>query len=192
MISKLPSLDDIANLSIDQVIGGIRVAFFVRWPGVLEPGTTYAPPVSLLDLMPTLAAATGAKLPEDRVYDGVDLRPFWTSKAKGRPHDRLFWRSGTDSAIRDGDLKLVRHGGNVELFDLAADPYERSDLAATRRDEVGRMRAIYDEWEDGVQPPAWYKKKKPFRRWRDGCGECPGVRHGPVPRQPDLCLCGQR
>ena len=147
--------------------GGVRVPFFVRWPGVLAGGSRYDLPVSALDVVPTLIAAAGAALPADRAYDGVDLAPYWSGTRVGPPHEQLFWRAGRSSAVRAGDLKLVRHGTRVELFDLASDPAEQRDLAATRPEAVGRLRTLYDAWEDGMQPPAWTRAKRPFRRWRD-------------------------
>jgi arylsulfatase A-like enzyme len=148
--------------------GGIRVPLFVRWPGKLPPGSTYAAPVSALDLLPTFAAAAGLPAPVDpRAWDGVDLAPYWQGSVEGRPHPQLYWRAGRDSAVRDGDLKLVRHAKRVELFDLASDSGERRDLAAARPQDVARLRGLYDDWEDGVEPPAWKRAKQPFRRWRD-------------------------
>jgi arylsulfatase A-like enzyme len=147
--------------------GGVRVPFFVRWPGVLDEGSTYAAPVSALDVVPTLLAAAGASLPTDRTYDGVDLAPHWSGARAGRPHEQLFWRAGRSSAVRAGDLKLVRHREQVELFDLASDPGEQHDLAAAKPAVVARLRALYDDWEDTMRPPAWTRAKRPFRRWRD-------------------------
>lgn len=147
--------------------GGIRVPFFVRWPGRVAPGLEVAAPVSVLDVVPTLVAAAGGKLPEGRDYDGVDLAPWWSGERRDRPHPRLFWRAGRTSAVRDGDLKLVRHREATALYDLARDPGETRDLVASRPADVARLRALYDAWEDGMQPPAWTRKKRPFRRWRD-------------------------
>src|SRR5690606_11061161 len=74
--------------------GGIRTPYFIRWPGHIPAGATYRAPVSHFDLFATAAAAAGAKLPGDRVYDGVDLVPFVRGEKLGRPHEVLFWRTG--------------------------------------------------------------------------------------------------
>jgi len=87
--------------------GGVRVPFGIKWPGVVKPGMRYGEMVSALDLLPTLVAAAGGKLPTDREYDGVDLKPFLTGKNTGSPHEQLFWRSGEFHAMRMGDFKLV-------------------------------------------------------------------------------------
>ncbi len=56
--------------------GGIRVPFFVKWPGAIEPGTTSAEPITGVDLYPTLCEMTGAKLPPNQPLDGVSIVPL--------------------------------------------------------------------------------------------------------------------
>ena len=55
--------------------GGIRVPFIVRWPGRLPKGAVCSEPVISLDAMPTICAAAGAELPDDRIYDGRNMLP---------------------------------------------------------------------------------------------------------------------
>ena len=56
--------------------GGIRVPFAVQWTGHLPTSTTYSAPISALDIVPTVAAATGISLPDDRPYDGLNMLPY--------------------------------------------------------------------------------------------------------------------
>jgi arylsulfatase A-like enzyme len=113
--------------------GGIRVPFIVRHPAALAPGT-YARPVSTLDIAATAVAAAGA---DDAGLDGVDLRPFLAGR-RGDPHRTLFWRLEPGLAVRSGDWKLIkapRADGKAQetfLFNLAADPQERRNLAAAQ------------------------------------------------------------
>jgi arylsulfatase A-like enzyme len=86
--------------------GGVRVPYIVSWPGHLPAGRVDHRPVSSLDILPTAAALARARLPTDRVYDGVDLLPFLDGENDGMPNPRLFWRDGADFAMRDADLKL--------------------------------------------------------------------------------------
>lgn len=69
--------------------GGMRVLFLLRWPDRVKTGLVFHEPVSLFDLFPTSVAAAGAKLPADRVYDGVDLMPYLSGKRPGSPKMRL-------------------------------------------------------------------------------------------------------
>jgi hypothetical protein len=47
-----------------------------------------------------------ARLPSDRTYDGVNLLPYLTGANSAVPNPRLYWRNGTDFAMRDDDMKL--------------------------------------------------------------------------------------
>ena len=136
--------------------GGIRVPFFVRWPGKISPGQHLTMPVQFIDVFPTLAAAAGAPLPAGRIIDGIDILPFAMSHAP--PINRtLFWRSGTYEAVRDGDWKLQvsRNPPRTWLFDLAADPTERVDLTAERPSIVERLRAELDTHDRQMAKPLW-------------------------------------
>lgn len=67
--------------------GGIRVPFLARWKGRLPAGTVYDEPVISLDIAPTVLAAAGDPVPADARFDGVDLLPYLTGKADGKPHE---------------------------------------------------------------------------------------------------------
>jgi arylsulfatase A-like enzyme len=86
--------------------GGIRIPYIVSWPGHLPAGRVDHRQVSSLDILPTAAALGNAKLPTDRVYDGVDLLPFLDGEKRGVPNPKLYWRDGVDFAMRDADSKL--------------------------------------------------------------------------------------
>jgi arylsulfatase A-like enzyme len=144
--------------------GGIRVPFAMRWPGHLPEGSRYDHPVIQLDIFPTVAAAAGAVLPDDRVYDGVDLLPFVTGARADVPHERLFWRfeemlgGFRGRAVRVGNLKLVvqqQDDGRerVELFDLARDPGESDDLAPGNPERVRALMLSLQAWEAGMPDP---------------------------------------
>ncbi len=137
--------------------GGIRVPFFMRWPGVLPAGATYAAPISHFDIFATAAGAAGAPLPTDRIIDGVDVVPFITGAAMGQPHQILFWRSGPYVVVRQGDWKLQVEGTSklVALYDLAADPAEKTNLAAANPDRVAEMQALIAGWQAEQARPLW-------------------------------------
>ncbi|MEM7202947.1 MAG: sulfatase [Planctomycetota bacterium] len=129
--------------------GGLRVPMIVRWPGVVAPSSVCDAAVTSADLLPTVCAATGTPLPEDRALDGLSLLPLLRGE-KALDRDVLTWHFphywGADrvrpfSVIRSGTEKLVRHweDGRVELFDLARDPREENDLAGS---DVERAEAL--------------------------------------------------
>jgi arylsulfatase B len=122
--------------------GGIRVPALAHWPGRLAPRKVTAV-TSVNDILPTAAKLAGVALRPGMRVEGMDIWPLLTGQRKGRPRT-LYWETPQQSALRAGDWKLVetRRSGKVELFDLRADPYEKSDLAAEQPGRVQRMRRL--------------------------------------------------
>jgi arylsulfatase A-like enzyme len=137
--------------------GGIHSPYFMRWPGVIAPSSTYSYPVGHVDIFATAAAAAGAKLPADRKIDGVDLVPYLTDKVAGRPHQTLFWRSGQYKTILDGDWKLQSSEAlhKVWLYDLASDPTEQHNLAGAQPDKTKAMLALLAAQDKEMVKPLW-------------------------------------
>jgi arylsulfatase A-like enzyme len=141
--------------------GGIRVPFFVSWPGRLPAGTTYARPVTALDILPTACAAAGARPGDD--LDGVNLLPFLAGDDAGEPHAVLSWRFGPQKAVRKGPWKLVdwrdfgaRRNSGWQLFDLGHDVGEKVDLAASQPRVVAELSAAWDAWDRRNVAPLWH------------------------------------
>jgi arylsulfatase A-like enzyme len=151
----------------DVLEGGIRVPFAVRWPGTLPAGKRFEPMVQVMDVFPTALAAAGITAPAN--LDGVNLLPYVLGKADGVPHPQLCWLfndhkewriPGRDTnlarplrAIREGNFKLVMEGDNApELYDLAADPGEATNLAAGHPERVARMKRDYGMWREQMKP----------------------------------------
>ena len=137
--------------------GGLHSPFFIKWPAVIEPGTTFDQPVAHIDVFATAAAAAGAALPDDRPIDGVDLVPYLTGAAEGRPHEALFWRSGHYQTVRAGDWKLQvsERPPKTWLFDLAEDPTEQRNVADRHPEMVDALRVLLDGYNAEVAEPAW-------------------------------------
>ena len=127
--------------------GGIRVPMFIKWPERIAPGTVVDTPVAHIDLMPTLAAAAGVTLPDDREIDGQNLLAAATGTGGiTRPDDAIFWQSGYYRVVRAGDWKLQVDGrqNKVWLFDLATDPTEQNNLSETRSDKLAELQALLE------------------------------------------------
>ena len=136
--------------------GGVRVPFIMKWPGQISAGMTYDHPVSALDIFPTAVAAAGHAEPStDRPGDGVDLVPYLNGSIDGRPHDTLYWRSGPNWAIREGDWKLIHAGDRYWLYDLSVDIGEQTDLAAERPEIVEKLKNVFDRWNSEMIDPLW-------------------------------------
>lgn len=137
--------------------GGIHVPFFMRWPGAIPAGSSVMAPVSHFDIFATAVAAAGQKAPGDRTIDGVNLLPFIKGEAPGRPHDLLFWRTGTYLTVRAGDWKLqVSEQPKKDwLFNLAADPTEKTNLATQEPARVAALKAQLLAWNQTQRKPMW-------------------------------------
>lgn len=134
--------------------GGIRTPFVVSWPAKFEGGRTIDTPVISLDILPTAVDATGGK-PPAIPFDGKSLLPLLTGQTT-KHHDALYWSSGGTTgewAVRQGDWKLRALKDQRELFDLAADPSEKMNLAAMHPEKVKRLAALYDAWLEPMAAP---------------------------------------
>lgn len=137
--------------------GGIRVPLLMQWPAQLKPGTTFAESVSHFDIFATVAAATGAPLPQDRRLDGVNLLPFAQGSRQGPVHEQLVWRSGGYQAIQRGDWKLqVNHTLNRQwLFNLREDAAERVNLIDRHPELAQALRLQLKAFNRQQAAPLW-------------------------------------
>lgn len=86
--------------------GGQREPFIARWPGVIPAGLVCHEPCMTIDILPTLAQITGAKLPEHKI-DGLSILPLLTEKNSSSPHQVLFYYWNKElQAVRSGPWKL--------------------------------------------------------------------------------------
>ncbi|HQW30379.1 MAG TPA: sulfatase-like hydrolase/transferase, partial [Verrucomicrobiales bacterium] len=132
--------------------GGMHTPFVVAWPGTIPGGQTYEHPVSALDVAATATAQAGITTnPGD--LDGVNLLPYLTGEIKTAPHEALYWRWSAQSAIREGNWKLLRGGEREYLYDLAADIEEKHNLVAKHPDIAARLRGKLTTWCDELNPP---------------------------------------
>ena len=134
--------------------GGVRVPWIVRWPGRVPAGRTDEQSViSGVDWLPTLCSIVGVKINAGD-FDGEDASAAWLGKG---PHVRIkpiFWRAsspGSDSFVRDGQWKLhftpsKKNSGEVELYDILADPAESKNVAAQHPDTVKKLSAEVEAW----------------------------------------------
>ncbi|MEU8001678.1 sulfatase [Catellatospora sp. NPDC049111] len=131
--------------------GGVRVPMIAYHPAG-PAGRVVDTPFSTVDFMPTLLDTTGTARPAAVRFDGVSFAGLLTGGAAPQ-RDTLFWvyphwhNPGAPTAsVRRGDHKLLRylHDGRTELFDLAADPGETTNLAATLPTKTQELRAALD------------------------------------------------
>jgi arylsulfatase A-like enzyme len=141
--------------------GGIRVPFFVSWPGKLPAKKTYDHPVVALDILPTACAEAGVKLTQD--CDGADLMKHLSGEVTSAPHEALFWRFGPQKAVRKGNWKLVdwrdfdkKENSGWQLYDLAQDVGETNNLAKSRPEKVAELQVAWEGWDKRNLAPLWH------------------------------------
>ena len=137
--------------------GGLRVPYVAKWPGHIAAGTQYPQPISNIDMMPTLVAAAGGKMPSDRPIDGVNLLPFLGAKPAVQAARTVFWRDGPHRALRHQQWKLISADLPAKdwLFNLATDPTEKVNLAATEPQKLAELKAELAAHHANMPPPLW-------------------------------------
>jgi arylsulfatase A-like enzyme len=144
--------------------GGVRVPAFVNWPAKLKPRVVDAP-LHMVDVMPTLLALTGAKGSPDHPFDGKDM---WKTISEGAPspnEDVLIDVEAFRGAIRKGDWKLIKIAllpGKTELFDLARDPGETTNVAEQNPEVTRDLEARLLAYAKQQKPSEWIKAQPAF------------------------------
>jgi len=131
----------------DVTEGGVRVPALAFWPGVTKPGTHCDVPLSVMDYLPTIAAAIDEDLLKNRPIDGQDIMPILRQKenihSKSIPF-RYDNKKGSFACLVKGNYKLIIESGSNpakdQLYDLSADLQESVNIAAQNQLIVAEMR----------------------------------------------------
>jgi arylsulfatase A len=134
--------------------GGIREPLIIRWPGVVEPGSTCDTPVSSVDFLPTftdIAGVTGGR------PDGESIVPL-LRQSGNLSRDAIYWHyphyhhSVPAGAIRNGDYKLIEFydDQHVELYNLREDIGESNNLVDAMPDKASELQQQLADWRKSV------------------------------------------
>ncbi len=137
--------------------GGVRISLIVRWPGKVPADKASDTPVISTDWVPTFLELTGVKSSD--AFDGVSLAGLLTRDTPLSPR-ALHWhfphysnQGGRPAgAIREGNWKLIEHyeNGACELYDLAKDVGENTDLSMKEPGRVADLRGKLEKWRRDV------------------------------------------
>lgn len=123
--------------------GGTRVVALANWPGQIEPDSVADQPMHIIDWYPTLTSLAGAPTDQAKPLDGLNI---WSALANNQTIDRDaigFDVEPFRAAVHEGDWKLVWQvtlPSQIELFNLARDPSEETNLADRHRRIVTRLK----------------------------------------------------
>ncbi len=148
--------------------GGHREPFLARWPGRIPAGSVTGELFGLIDLLPTIASATGARVPDGAAEDAVDVLGVLVGETASRRETMVQHSLGATFGLRWRNWKLVMGSGSGgfsapsgqpcgagaqegQLYDLAADPGETTNLWGVRQDLV---RQLYKELKSIAGGPA--------------------------------------
>jgi len=141
--------------------GGTRVVALANWPGHIKPGSVVDQPIHVVDMYPSLAALAGASLGGSKPLDGLNLWPA-ISEGKPWPRDEVVYDiEPFRAAVRKGDWKLVWRPilpSQVELFNLAEDPSEKTNVADKNPAKVSELQQRIEALAREAVPPLFLKQ----------------------------------
>ncbi len=168
------SLGDLRGTKSTCYEGGIKMPAIAWWPGQIKPGTSSEQFMYTCDLTATLGSIAGFA---SKGTDGVDvLKSFTGNESVVRPpiYFEFPEELGYQAVIMDSRYKAIlpetrRGNKKIEVYDLIADPNEKSDLAQKRPDLVKKGKALIDANHipnkvfplPGIDTPAVTPKKVP-------------------------------
>jgi arylsulfatase A len=140
--------------------GGVRVPFYISWPGTIEAGKT-AQLAQGIDLFPTLLKLCSINYKPVLPIDGVDLSKTIFKQAENldryiysrQPQYPLQGRAGS---IRNNRYRLTIASGDTLLYDMQNDPSQKVNIAEKYPEIRDKLAADYKKWEEemvsGYQP----------------------------------------
>lgn len=145
----------------DLYEGGIRVPFLVRWPAKINAGSTTDHPSAFWDVLPTFCEIAAVTPPEN--IQGISFLPSLLNQKQNK-HPYLYWEfheHGGKVALRQGNWKIVRLGVSskkpkaYELYNLAKDPSEKSNLAKKFPERVKELSDLLES----------HRQASPIKKW---------------------------
>jgi arylsulfatase A-like enzyme len=139
--------------------GGLRVPFLFRWPAQVPAGKVTDEFLTALEIVPTLLAASGAKVAPEVALDGFDMLPILRGE-KSSPRTEMFWQRRGDKAARVGHWKWLESAKGKGLYDLRTDLGETRDLSAEQPEVLAMMKERFAAWRKAMDET---EPRGPFR-----------------------------
>jgi arylsulfatase A-like enzyme len=144
--------------------GGTRVVAVVNWPGRIPAGSVVRGPVHIVDMFPTLAGLAGASLGTHKPLDGIDQWSTWSQGAHSPRTEVVYNLEPFRAGLRQGNWKLIWQAtlpSKVELFDIAADSAETTNVAEKNPDVVATLKQRIEDLSREAVPPLIFGEAMP-------------------------------
>jgi len=164
------SMGDLRGVKRDAWEGGHRVPFLACWPGKITPGATSGETVCHADLMATVAAMLGVRLPDDAAEDSYNILPALLGEKLDKPIREAVVHHSCNGkfAIRQGDWVFIDaptgddnkepdwfkkergcepHDFPGELYNVSQDLGERRNLYGEFPDKVRQLKALLEKYK---------------------------------------------
>ena len=189
------SMGELRGAKRDIWEGGHRVPFLVRWPGRVKPGTVSSDTICHVDLMATVAALLGVKLPPNAGEDSFSMLPVLLGeKPAGPVREAVVHHAGSGKfAIRKGDWVLIdaptgddngargepdwlqqergyaKDDNPGQLFNVREDLSERKNHYPDKPELARELKQLLEKYQqDGRSAPGAPQKNDPARSARTG------------------------
>ena len=128
--------------------GGMREPCIMRWPGKIPADTVSFEIAATIDLLPTIAALTGARLSKDRIIDGKNIWPLMNgTPGATTPHDAFYYYQGNlIEAVRSGKWKL-RRSGAAGFYQYREEVLDSRYLGDAHPELYGRLVFLMDNFD---------------------------------------------
>jgi arylsulfatase A len=133
--------------------GHMRVATLSWLPGTIPPNSICSEIGTTVDILPSLAALCGGKVPTDRLIDGKDISALLLGQKDAlSPHENHYYES---DGLRQGKWKYVRYRNKSkiieELYNLDNDLSEATNIAAQYPEKIQHMREVLDKHANDIK-----------------------------------------
>ena len=127
--------------------GGVRMPFFIRWPGHIPAGARIPQIAGAIDLLPTLTDLANIAFTQRNPLDGVSLKPLLLGTSTTWPDRMIFSHWSGKVSVRTQRHRLDNEN---RLFDMQADPGQHHDIAAEQKTTADRLALAVEQWKKDV------------------------------------------
>ncbi|QBN17888.1 sulfatase family protein [Flavobacterium nackdongense] len=127
--------------------GGLRVPFIIKWPNEIKADGVCKKLISTIDILPTLASITGAKLPEMEI-DGTSVLDLWKGDPSAKNPHEFYFMIYTGQSVRSGDWKYHKK----QIFSVNKDTQtDKSPALYNLKDDIGETKNLLNEYPEIAQ-----------------------------------------